>query len=82
MLLNFELEWAAEKDKAQVELNDPDKFKSIIEAEYSIIYSKLNKIKDAGANVVFSNKSIGDLATQFFAEHGIFSAGRVADEDM
>jgi len=82
MLLNFELEWAAEKDKAEIRLDDPEKFKSIVEAEYAIIYGKLDKIKASGANVVFSNKSIGDLATQYFADCGIFSAGRVPDDDM
>ncbi|KAH0573654.1 TCP-1 chaperonin subunit eta [Spironucleus salmonicida] len=82
LLLNFELEWSAEKEGAEIRLNDPSKFKEIVEAEYSIIYNKLNMIKEAGATVVFSNKSIGDLATQFFADHGIFGAGRVTDADL
>ncbi|CAL6019103.1 TCP-1_chaperonin subunit eta [Hexamita inflata] len=82
LLLNFELEWSAEKDKAEIHLSDPEKFKSIVEAEYAIIYGKLDKIKASGATLVFSNKSIGDLATQYFADAGIFSAGRVADDDM
>ena len=63
MLLNFELEWSAEKERAEIRLTDPEKFKSIIEAEYAIIYNKLDRIKASGATVVFSNKSIGDLAT-------------------
>ena len=61
--MNFELEWQAEKEKTEILLHDPEQFKSIIDAEYSIIYGKLNKIKDCGATLVFSNKSIGDLAT-------------------
>ena len=35
-----------------------------------------------GANIVLSRLPIGDLATQFFADHGIFCAGRVADDDI
>ena len=34
------------------------------------------------ANIVLSRLPIGDLATQFFADHGIFCAGRVADDDI
>lgn len=41
MLLNFELEWSAEKEQAEVRLDDPAKFASIIEAEHGIIYGKL-----------------------------------------
>lgn len=82
MLLNFELEWAAEKEKTEIRLDDPEKFKSIVDAEYAIIYGKLDKIRDSGANIVFSSKSIGDLATQYFADNHIFSAGRVDPTDM
>ena len=41
LLLGFELEWSAEKEQAEVRLDDPAKFTSIIEAEYAIIYGKL-----------------------------------------
>jgi T-complex protein 1 subunit eta len=34
----------------------------------------------SGANIVLSRLAIGDLATQYFADHGIFCAGRVPDE--
>ena len=59
MLLNLKLEWSAEKEKAEIRLDDPEKFKTIIEAEYSIIYGKLDRSKALGANVALSNKSIG-----------------------
>ncbi|TNJ27240.1 TCP-1 chaperonin subunit eta [Giardia muris] len=83
LCLNVELEWQAEKDNAEVRLTDPTKFRQIVDAEFQIIYAKLEKIvKDVGATVVLSNKSIGDLATQFFADHRVFCAGRVSDEDL
>ena len=37
---------------------------------------------DIGANIVLSKLPIGDLATQWFADRGIFCAGRVANEDI
>lgn len=35
-----------------------------------------------GANVILSKLPIGDLATQWFADRGIFCAGRVPIEDL
>jgi len=35
-----------------------------------------------GANIVLSKLPIGDLATQWFADRGIFCAGRVANDDI
>lgn len=34
------------------------------------------------AKIVLSQLAIGDLATQYFADRGIFSAGRIAEEDL
>jgi T-complex protein 1 subunit eta len=42
----------------------------------------LQKIHEVGANIVLSKLPIGDLATQWFADRGIFCAGRVAIEDI
>jgi len=53
-----------------------------VDAEWSIIYAKLNSIVDSGAKVVLSKLPIGDLATQFFADRDIFCAGRVEAGDL
>ncbi|KAL0213094.1 hypothetical protein RCL1_006720 [Eukaryota sp. TZLM3-RCL] len=82
LLLNVELELKAEASNAEVRLSDPDQFQSIVDAEWNIIYSKLNAIQESGANIVLSMLPIGDLATQFFADRGIFCAGRVTKDDM
>lgn len=37
---------------------------------------------DVGAQIVLSKLPIGDLATQWFADRGIFCAGRVGSEDI
>ena len=62
---------------AQVRLEDPAKYQSIVDAEWNIIYDKLAKCRASGAKVVLSRLAIGDLATQYFADHDIFCAGRV-----
>ena len=58
-------------------LEDPAKYQSIVDAEWNIIYDKLAKCRASGAKVVLSRLAIGDLATQYFADHDIFCAGRV-----
>lgn len=82
LLLNLELELKAEKDNAEVRISDPDQYQSIVDAEWNIIYEKLDLIAKSGANVVLSRLAIGDLATQYFADRNIFCAGRVEVEDL
>eukprot|EP00930_Biecheleria_cincta_P054606 TRINITY_DN408_c0_g2_i2.p1 TRINITY_DN408_c0_g2~~TRINITY_DN408_c0_g2_i2.p1 ORF type:complete len:565 (-),score=128.77 TRINITY_DN408_c0_g2_i2:109-1803(-) len=82
LLLNLELELKAEKDNAEVRITDPDQYQSIVDAEWNIIYEKLDLIAKSGANVVLSRLAIGDLATQYFADRNIFCAGRVEVEDL
>ena len=62
---------------AQIRLDDPAKYQSIVDAEWNIIYDKLAKCRESGAKVVLSRLAIGDLATQYFADNDIFCAGRV-----
>uniref|UniRef100_A0A7S1KQY8 T-complex protein 1 subunit eta n=1 Tax=Percolomonas cosmopolitus TaxID=63605 RepID=A0A7S1KQY8_9EUKA len=82
ILLNIELELKAEKENAEIKIEDPDQYQSIVDAEWKIIYDKLDAIVKSGANVVLSKLAIGDLATQYFADRGIFCAGRVPEGDM
>merc|ERR1719160_296804 len=82
LLLNLELELKAEKDNAEVRITDPDQYQSIVDAEWNIIYEKLDNCVKCGANVVLSRLPIGDLATQYFADRDIFCAGRVETDDL
>eukprot|EP00457_Paulinella_chromatophora_P005289 gb/GEZN01005305.1/.p1 GENE.gb/GEZN01005305.1/~~gb/GEZN01005305.1/.p1 ORF type:complete len:569 (+),score=78.69 gb/GEZN01005305.1/:84-1790(+) len=81
-LLNVELELKAERFNAEVRIKDPAQYQSIVDAEWNVIYTKLEKIVQCGANIVLSVLPIGDLATQYFADRKIFCAGRLTDEDM
>lgn len=82
VLLNLELELKAERDNAEVRVNDVKSYQQVVDAEWQIIYDKLAKIVDSGASIVLSRLAIGDLATQYFADRGLFCAGRVADDDL
>ncbi|GAA5955408.1 hypothetical protein JCM3765_006768 [Sporobolomyces pararoseus] len=82
LCLNVELELKAERDNAEVRIEQVSDYQAIVDAEWSIIYRKLELIANSGANVVLSRLPIGDLATQYFADRQIFCAGRVAQDDL
>lgn len=82
LALNVELELKAEKDNAEVRVEQVKDYQAIVDAEWQIILNKLEAIHASGANIVLSKLPIGDLATQYFADRNIFCAGRVASEDM
>lgn len=81
-LLNIELELKAERDNAEVRVDNVKEYQKIVDAEWQILYDKLDKIHKSGANVVLSKLPIGDVATQYFADRDMFCAGRVVEEDM
>lgn len=82
LCLNIELELKAEKDNAEVRVEQVKDYQEIVDAEWKIIFNKLDAISESGADIVLSKLPIGDLATQYFADRNIFCAGRVASEDM
>ena len=61
----------------QIRLEDPAQYQSIVDAEWNIIYQKLDQCAASGAKIVLSRLAIGDLGTQYFADRDIFCAGRV-----
>ena len=60
----------------------PQDYQDIVDAEWRIIYQKLEAIIKTGAKVVLSKLPIGDLATQYFADRDVFCAGRVGSDDL
>lgn len=82
LCLNVELELKAERDNAEVRVEKVADYQAIVDAEWSIIFGKLERIVASGAQVVLSRLAIGDLAMQYFADRGIFCAGRVLADDM
>jgi T-complex protein 1 subunit eta len=82
LILQVELEHKSEKDNAEIRINDVEEYQRIVDAEWKIIYDKIDACCNCGANVVLSRLPIGDLATQKFADRGIFCAGRVPEGDL
>ena len=80
--LNVELELKSEKDNAEVRVEKVAEYQAIVDAEWEIIFRKLEALHATGAKVVLSRLPIGDLATQYFADRDVFCAGRVASDDL
>ncbi|OTA35190.1 putative T-complex protein 1 subunit eta [Hortaea werneckii EXF-2000] len=80
--LNVELELKSEKDNAEIRVEQVSEYQAIVDAEWRIIYDKMEALYKTGAKVVLSKLPIGDLATQYFADRDIFCAGRVSSEDL
>lgn len=72
----------SEKENAEIRLENPDDYQKIVDAEWKLIYEKLEKIVNSGAKIILSKLPIGDLATQYFADRGLFCAGRVNIDDL
>jgi len=81
-MLNIELELKAERDNAEIRLDNVAEYQKIVDAEWTILYSKLEKLHVAGVKVVLSKLPIGDVATQYFADRDMFCAGRVQEDDL
>jgi len=82
LLLKVELELKAEKENAEVRIDKPSDYTDIVQAEWDVIYEKLDLCIASGANIVLSELPIGDLGTQYFCDAGLFCAGRVPSEDL
>merc|ERR1719403_223129 len=81
-LLQVELELKAESSNAEVRIDNVCEYQKVVDAEWELLFGKLEKMVQCGAKVVLSCLPIGDVATQYFADRDIFCAGRVAKEDM
>ncbi|KFM76549.1 T-complex protein 1 subunit eta, partial [Stegodyphus mimosarum] len=82
VLLNVELELKSEKENAEIRVESAQEYQNVVDAEWNILYRKLDKIVESGAKVVLSKLPIGDVATQYFADRDMFCAGRVPEDDL
>jgi len=67
---------------AAIRIKDPTQIKAFMDKETSMFKEMIGKIKASGANVVFCQKGIDDLAQHFLAKEGIVAARRVQKYNM
>ncbi len=81
-LLDSGLEIKKTEIDAKVQITDPSKIQAFLDQEEETLREMVHKIKKAGANVVFSQKGIDDLAQHFLSKEGIYGVRRVKKSDM
>ena len=81
-LLDCPLEIEKTEIDAEIRISDPTQMKAFIEEEGRMLREMVNKIKAVGANVVFCQKGIDDLAQHYLAKEGIMALRRVKKSDM
>jgi len=82
LLLDMSMEVKETEGDAQIRVSSPEQLQAFIEQEEKIIKDMVEKVKKSGANVVFSQKGIDDLAQHFLSKAGIYACRRVKQSDM
>ena len=81
-LLNCPLEVEKTEFDAEIRIRDPSQMKAFLDKEAQMLKEMVEKIKRTGANVVFCQKGIDDVAQHFLAKEGILAVRRVKKSDM
>ncbi|RLF87401.1 thermosome subunit [Thermococci archaeon] len=81
-LINEALEVKETETDAEIRITSPDQLQAFLEQEERMIREMVDKIVATGANVVFCQKGIDDLAQHYLAKAGILAVRRVKKSDM
>ena len=81
-LINEALEVKETETDARINITSPDQLEAFLRKEEEMIRKMVDKIKEIGANVVFVQKGIDDLAAHYLAKYGILAVRRVKKSDM
>lgn len=81
-LLKFPIEVKSLETDAKIKLTDPSQMAAFIEQEEGMIREMVDKVIASGANVLFCQKGIDDLAQHYLAKEGILAVKRVRKSDM
>ena len=81
-LIDCALEIEKTEISAEIRIRDPTQMKAFLDQENKMLQEMVDKVKASGANVVFCQKGIDDMAQHFLAKEGILAARRVKQSDM
>lgn len=81
-MLDFNLQRHRMAMGVQVIIKDPAEIERIKQRELDITKEKINKILEAGANVVLTTKGIDDTCMKYFVEAGVICARRIPKDDL
>ncbi|WP_305064097.1 thermosome subunit alpha [Methanococcoides sp.] len=81
-LLNSAIELKETEVDAEISITSPEQLQSFLDQEEAMLKSLVTSITKTGANVVFCQKGIDDMAQHYLAKEGIFAVRRVKKSDM
>lgn len=82
MLLDTPLEVKKTEFDAEIKITSPDSIKAFLDQESDMLKKKVDQVMETGANVLFCQKGIDDMAQHYLAKAGVLSARRVKKSDM
>ncbi len=69
-------------DETKISISSPSQLQEFADREERILKQMVEKIKKAGADVIFCQKGIDDIVQYYLANEGIYACRRVAKSDM
>ena len=81
-LLDVAIEVKETETDAEIRITDPEQLKAFLAEEEGMLRRMVDRIKASGANVLFCQKGIDDMAQHFLSKAGIFAVRRVKKSDM
>ena len=82
LLFDTDLEVDEAEADTQLSVDDPDQLQEFIEREEQRLQEMVEDVKDAGANVVITQKGIDDMAEHYMAREGILAIRRAKKSDI
>jgi thermosome len=81
-LLESALEVTKTEFDAKISISDPSSMQSFLDEEERMLKSMVDKIVEAGANVVIAQKGIDDVVQHYLAKNGILAVRRIKKSDV
>jgi thermosome len=81
-LLDTPIEVKETEIDAEVNVTDPDQLQQFLDQEEKQLRQMVDQLKEVGADVVFCQKGIDDMAQHYLAQEGIIAVRRAKKSDM
>lgn len=82
LLASFAIELQKIEKTAEIKITSPDQMQNFVDQEEKMVKEMVDKIIASGANVVFCQKGIDDLAQYYLEKAGIYACRRVTKSDL
>jgi thermosome len=81
-LIDTPLEVKKTEFDAEIRITSPESIKAFLDQESDMLKKKVDQVVATGANVVFCQKGIDDMAQHYLAKAGVLGSRRVKKSDM